>query len=141
MQKFFTVRKEPADPIYGLQVVYKEDARDNKINLSIGVLQDLHKKALRFSAVDKAERALQEVLFNKEYLPIDGLKSFNTHTSELLLGKDFDVAKAYTAQTVGGTGALHIIAHFLKEFAALLFSSLTLPGQITNEFFHPLACT
>jgi len=113
MSKFSKVPLEPEDPIYGLQVVYKKDARPEKINLSIGVLIDKNLKPYSFSCVKKAEEALLKKGVNYAYLPIDGLLEYRKQVTELVLGKE--TPKAYTAQTVGGTGALYVAGRFLKE--------------------------
>jgi aspartate/tyrosine/aromatic aminotransferase len=117
MSKFRSIPQVPEDPIYGLQVTYKSDPRKEKINLSIGVFLTEAGKSYRFSAVDKAEEIVQKKHFDKGYLPIDGLKSYAELITDLLLGEKRDKQKltAYTAQTVGGTGALHVAAKFLKE--------------------------
>ncbi|MBS0656094.1 MAG: aromatic amino acid aminotransferase, partial [Verrucomicrobia bacterium] len=55
---FSTLTKLPADPIYGMQVIFKSDPRPNKINLSIGVCQDPEGKVVRFKAAVAAEERL-----------------------------------------------------------------------------------
>lgn len=116
---FSNVVKEPEDPIYGLQVVFKKDERPSKINLSIGVLpaKEGDGKAFRFSSVDKAEASLLKKQVPKDYLPIDGLASFSALATALVLGEERkeNALQSYTAQTVGGTAALHIAAKFILQ--------------------------
>ena len=114
---FAHVPQEPEDPIYGLQVLFKKDERPDKINLSIGVLPGREGKAFRFSTVEQAEARLFKNQIPKDYLPIDGLASFSALAASLVLGKEDPITalKTYTAQTVGGTAALHIAAKFLAH--------------------------
>lgn len=103
---------EAQDPIYGLQVAIKEDLRKEKSNLSIGILINQDGSLKKFEAVSKAE----EVLFGhetKEYMPIDGFTGLRKAASELLLSKHMS---SYTAQTVGGTGALFVAGIFIRKF-------------------------
>jgi len=117
MAHFSKVAQEPEDPIYGLQVSFKKDTRPDKINLSIGVFPKDPTSSFRFSAVDAAEKILAEKKLSKDYLPIDGLVAFCNHTTDLVLGNDrsHPSLTSYTAQTVGGTAALHIGAKFLLQ--------------------------
>jgi aspartate/tyrosine/aromatic aminotransferase len=100
----------PADPIYGMQLLFKSDVRPNKCNLSIGVCQDTQGKTLRFHAVDMAEKNLHNNPYSKDYLPLTGLASFCTSVQELVCGKNDSVT---TVQTVGGTGALYVASKLL----------------------------
>ncbi|MDB6082086.1 MAG: aspC [Chlamydiia bacterium] len=117
MNIFSSIPKEPEDPIYGLQVTFKKDERKDKINLSIGVFPGHQGSSFRFNAVDSAEDILLEKLYPKDYLPIDGLPAFNEKVADLVLGEDRKemTLSSYTAQTIGGTAALHIGAKFLLQ--------------------------
>jgi aspartate/tyrosine/aromatic aminotransferase len=103
------------DPIYGLQVEIKKDKRKNLLNLSIGTLVDERGELFQFSAVRRAEKKVLQQSARKEYLPIDGLPSFCSQIQELVLGEKI---AAYTAQTVGGTAALHIAGQFIARFCS-----------------------
>jgi len=66
--------------------------------------------------VKKAEQYLLENETTKNYLSIDGLPDFARCTQALLFGNDSPLiaaARACTAQTPGGTGALRVAADFL----------------------------
>lgn len=118
MNTFSTIIQEPEDPIYGLQVTFKKDTRPHKKNLSIGAFPGKSGSSFRFSAVDKAEEILHQKKLSKDYLPIDGLASYCECVSDLVLGekrKEYALS-SYTAQTIGGTAALHIGAKFLRNF-------------------------
>lgn len=115
MTKFSTLTKLPADPIYGMQAIFKSDQRQNKINLSIGVCQEPNGKIVKFKAVTKAEERLHSQNASKEYLPIVGYQPFAKEAIELVCGASAKKAphSLFGMQTVGGTGALYIAAKVL----------------------------
>ncbi len=100
----------PSDPIYGMQILFKNDPRPDKINLSIGVCRDEEQRTFFFKAVELAEAKLQEESPSYEYLPLTGLGTFCTHTKELVCKNRPSII---ASQTVGGTGALYVAARLL----------------------------
>lgn len=119
---FENLAKAPADPILGLAEIYKTDERANKINLSIGIYKDENTVTPILNSVKKAEAALLQNEQNKVYLPIEGLASYNLVTQKLILGDDNPLiqnGRVKTAQTPGGTGALKVIADFLRLKTAI----------------------
>lgn len=102
----------PVDPIYGMQAIFKKDARSEKVNLSIGVCQDVDSKVLYFQAVKLAEEVIQKALPSKEYLPLTGHASYCQAVKELVCGQRDSIL---SVQTVGGTGALYIAARLLRN--------------------------
>ncbi|MGV8924508.1 MAG: amino acid aminotransferase [Ewingella sp.] len=113
---FEKITAAPADPILGLTDLFRADARQDKINLGIGVYKDETGKTPILTSVKKAEQYLLENETTKTYLSIDGLPDFARCTQELLFGKDSAIIadkRARTAQTPGGTGGLRIAADFI----------------------------
>lgn len=102
----------PQDPIYGMQLVYKNDVRPSKINLSIGVLQDPDGRLTRFQAVEQAIDRVHKKRMSKEYLPLAGYAPFCTQVGELVCGSKH-ASSLFCMQTVGGTGALYVAAKLL----------------------------
>ncbi len=109
---FSTLTLLPQDPIYGMQVLYKADARPDKINLSIGLCLDEQGKLLHFKAFQEAEKRLAQKTRSKEYLPITGLAAFCEKAQKLVIGETSDF---FCAQTVGGTGALYVAGQLLVK--------------------------
>ncbi|WWO98579.1 MAG: amino acid aminotransferase [Candidatus Dasytiphilus stammeri] len=106
------------DPILGLTEKFSTDPRSNKINLGIGVYNDENGIAPILTSVKTAEKFLLEKEENKNYLNIEGSAEFALYTQRLLFGKNSELISnkhIRTAQTPGGTGALHIIAEFLAK--------------------------
>ncbi|AAP04758.1 amino acid aminotransferase [Chlamydia caviae] len=95
------------DSILGLQKLFLEDEREEKVNLVIGVYEDPSKAYGGFSSVRKAQFLFLEDEMNKGYLPISGLSSFNQEMEKLVFG-DVNSSFVVGAQALGGTGALHL---------------------------------
>lgn len=105
-----------ADPILGISEMCLKDPRSSKINLSIGIYKDENGDTTILDTVKRAETLLLDEEKTKNYLPIEGLATFNDAAKKLLLGQNsviINEARAQTLQTPGGTGALKIIADFL----------------------------
>ncbi|GAA0327119.1 aspartate/tyrosine/aromatic aminotransferase [Morganella psychrotolerans] len=115
---FENITAAPADPILGLADTFRQDPRENKINLGIGVYKDETGKTPVLNCVKKAEKYLLENETTKNYLPITGIPAFGTVTQALLFGADSEIVtskRARTAQAPGGTGALRIAADFIAK--------------------------
>ncbi|RLR18357.1 aminotransferase class I/II-fold pyridoxal phosphate-dependent enzyme, partial [Sodalis-like symbiont of Bactericera trigonica] len=115
---FESIPVAPADPILGLLDVFRADDRPGKINLGIGVYKDKTGNTPVLTSVKKAEALLLENETSKNYLGIDGLAAFAAGTQRLLFGADSVLiadARARSAQTPGGTGALRVAADFLAH--------------------------
>lgn len=120
---------------------YKADTHPKKLNLGVGAYRDEQLRPYVFNVVRKAEQAVVNQGNDKEYLPIAGLAEFRVRTSlhdsfrilflplnsfsisqsaasTLLFGTDNAAVKekrAVTCQTLSGTGALTVAAHFIKR--------------------------
>lgn len=95
------------DSILGLQKVFLQDQRENKVNLIIGTYELATKKYGGFSSVRKAQHIFLEEEMNKSYLPINGLQAFLSEFRELIFtSKHTDFIT--DTQALGGTGALHL---------------------------------
>ncbi len=114
----FHLDRAPADPILGLTEAFKQDTHPDKINLGVGVYQDATGQTPVLEAVKQAETFLLEHENSKSYLAIPGVPELAKETQTLLFGEDHPIikdARAHTAQTPGGTGALRVAADFLKR--------------------------
>jgi aromatic-amino-acid transaminase len=117
---FESVATAPPDPILGLTEAFKQDPRPNKINLSVGVFQDASGSTPVLATVKSAEQRLLEQEKTKSYKPIPGDPAYALCVQELLFGKDSEMigtGRAATAHTPGGTGALRVVADYLKKLA------------------------
>ncbi len=106
------------DPIFGLNEAFRADPRTSKIDLVIGIYKD---EALRTHLMSSVKKAKEQILTEDlaaDYLPIDGLRSFCDEMGALAFGDDLWKAhqgRIYSAQMLGGTGALQIGAAFLAQ--------------------------
>lgn len=110
---FETVAAQPPDPILGLSDTFQQDARPEKINLTIGVYRDEQGQTAVLGSVKAAERKLLENETTKGYLGIDGLQPFTECARDLTLGGLVPDERVAAFQSPGGTGALRIAADFL----------------------------
>ena len=114
---FESIQAAPRDPILGLTAAFREDARPEKINLSVGVYQDESGQTPTLACVTAAERQLAEAPSSKSYLPIPGSPEYAEVVQELVFGSESDLMSAgrvATAHTPGGTGALRVAGEFLQ---------------------------
>jgi len=109
----------PADPILSLSNGYKTDTDKNKVNLGVGAYRCELGKPYVFPVVRLAEsKIVADKSLDKEYAPIEGNADFLMGTRGVLFGwnhKDVTSGRVASAQTLSGTGALRVIAEFLKE--------------------------
>jgi aromatic-amino-acid transaminase len=109
----------PGDPILSLNEDFKNDPRQSKINLSIGVYLDEAGKLPVMRAVREAESALLSAIGPRPYLPMEGSASYRKAVQHLLFGKEHVAVAAgriATVQTLGGSGALKVGADFLQAY-------------------------
>lgn len=115
MSIFENLGARPEDPIFGLMREFKEDARPDKMNLSIGIYMDESLSTPVVEAAYLAEKKLLEQRESKRYLPIMGCPDFIQAVKELIFGVTFAKDKRIIgAQALGGTGALSIATKLLK---------------------------
>lgn len=115
---FSTVEMAPRDPILGLNEQYAADSRNSKVNLGVGVYYDEDNRVPVLKAVAEAGKILFQDSKPKSYLPIDGLKDYDSAAQKLLFGSDSKLIKQeriMTVQSLGGTGALKVGADFLHK--------------------------
>ena len=112
---FEQVSMAPADPILGLTDAFKKDAREDKINLGVGIYKNEMGQTPILATVKEAEKRLLAEETTKSYLSIQGLAAYGEAVQTLLFGKDAEIItsnRARTAQAPGGTGALRVGADF-----------------------------
>ena len=103
----------PPDPLWGLLDSFRADPRPEKIDLVVGVYRDDTGQTPTLTTVRQAERQLAERGQSKAYRSLSGHAGFNAGMARLLLGNDAArLARQHTMQTVGGTGALRLLADF-----------------------------
>ncbi len=108
------------DPILSLMDSFKNDPREKKVNLSIGLYYDEQGIIPQLPSVAAAEEQLNaQPQAASVYLPMDGLPAYRSAIQTLLFGAEHPALKEgriATIQTVGGSGALKVGADFLKTY-------------------------
>ncbi|MEB5972258.1 amino acid aminotransferase [Pantoea dispersa] len=117
---FQNVDAYAGDPILSLMETFKQDPRDHKVNLSIGLYYNEAGIIPQLQAVAAAEERLQAQPHQASlYLPMEGLGPYRNAIAPLLFGKDHPMLQAgriTSIQTLGGSGALKVGADFLKRY-------------------------
>ena len=91
------------------------------MNLGVGAYRTDEEKPYVFEVIKDIERQLNEELqagkINKEYTPIEGDAGFREESKKLIFGKDCkNLGNIVTCQSISGTGALRVLAEFLRMF-------------------------
>ena len=113
----------PPDPILSMRDRFLADPSTNKLNVAVGVYRTAEGKPLVLECVQKAEAKLREETRAgtrfKEYLPPDGMSSFCIASIKLLLADSITTAldekRVVTAQSLSGTGGLHLAAKMVAQ--------------------------
>ncbi len=108
-----TLNPQPQDKILQLIAMFREDKRDGKIDLGVGVYKDATGLTPVMRAVKAAEKKLWESETTKTYTALSGQPGYLAAMQGLILeGKHADRAAAIS--TPGGTGALRQALELVK---------------------------
>ncbi len=111
---FETLETLPADAILKLIAEHRNDPREHKVDLGVGVYRDVDGSTPIPTAVKKAEQYLVDNQSTKAYLGSGGDAVFNAEMQRLTFGTDWDGSERITTiQTPGGSGSLRIAAGLL----------------------------
>jgi aromatic-amino-acid transaminase len=103
---FETLKEQPADKILALVQTYREDPRDPKIDLGVGVYKDASGNTPIMRAVKQAEQQLWEAESTKAYTGLAGDPAFADAMIAMVLGDAVPRENVAAAATPGGTGAV-----------------------------------
>ena len=109
------LKQQPADKIMELMVMCREDPRDNKIDLGVGIYKNAKGQTPVMRAIKKAEQTLWQVEDTKKYTGLVGEKDYHDAMIGLVLGDAVPRDRIAAAQTPGGTGAIHCILELIKS--------------------------
>ncbi|XP_032691060.1 aspartate aminotransferase, cytoplasmic isoform X2 [Odontomachus brunneus] len=117
--RFTGIKLGPPIEVFALQKAFVDDTHENKVNLTIGAYRTSEGKPWVLPVVKKVERSLAtDDLQNHEYLPVLGLDAFSEAATSMLLGANSPViaqGRAFSIQSLSGTGALRVTAEFLSH--------------------------
>ncbi|MCZ4365217.1 aromatic amino acid transaminase [Sulfitobacter dubius] len=103
---FETLKAQPADKILALVQAYREDPRDTKIDLGVGVYKDASGNTPVMRAVKAAEQRIWENQDTKVYTGLAGDPAYTNAMAALVLGDAVPRGAIAAAATPGGTGAV-----------------------------------
>ncbi len=103
---FQTLTDQPADKILELMQLYRDDPRETKVDLGVGVYKDAEGRTPVMRAVKAAEKRLWEAETTKSYVGLVGDGAFNAAMRRLILDRAVAGDRLASAATPGGTGAV-----------------------------------
>ncbi|MFT7391978.1 MAG: aspartate/tyrosine/aromatic aminotransferase [Paracoccaceae bacterium] len=110
---FATLPPSEPDPILSLMAAFRDDPREGKIDLGVGVYRDATGATPIFAAIREAELRLHAAQTTKTYIGLTGDMGFVTALGELSLGAPL-MAMCAGAQALGGSGALFVLARLVR---------------------------
>ncbi len=111
---FDHLKAQPQDKILQLIQMYREDARDGKIDLGVGVYKDATGLTPVMRAVKAAEKKLWEVETTKTYTGLAGEPAYNAALCGMILGDAVPMERVASVATPGGTGAIRQALELIK---------------------------
>lgn len=105
---------QPQDKILQLIQMYKDDPRDTKIDLGVGVYKDATGLTPVMRAVKAAEKQLWETERTKSYTGLAGDPDYATAMQALILGDTVPSDRLSAVATPGGTGAIRQALELIK---------------------------
>ncbi|MEM8655158.1 MAG: amino acid aminotransferase [Pseudomonadota bacterium] len=103
---FENLQAQKPDGILMLMQMYREDPRDAKVDLGVGVYKDASGNTPIMRAIKTAEEQLWHAETTKSYVGLAGAPDFNDAMVKLVLGDAVPRAAVYSVATPGGTGAV-----------------------------------
>ncbi len=105
---------QPQDKILQLIQMYKDDPRDTKIDLGVGVYKDATGLTPVMRAVKAAEKQLWETEITKTYTGLAGDPAYAEAMQSLLLDGTVPTDRLSAVATPGGTGAIRQALELIK---------------------------
>ena len=131
---FETLKQQPADKILALIQMYRDDPRDTKVDLGVGVYKDATGLTPIMRAVKTAEHQLWEAQDSKVYTCLAGDPAFGDAMVDLVLGTSVERANVAAAATPGGTGAVRQafeLIQMARPDARVFVSDPTWPNHLS----------
>ncbi len=128
------LKDHPADKILELMKLYRDDPRDQKVDLGVGVYKDADGKTPIMGAIKTAEKMLWDTQESKSYVGLIGDPAFNSAMRELVLGDAGGSDRLASAATPGGTGAVRQafeLARMANPDVTVWISAPTWPNHVT----------
>ncbi|MEX0370436.1 MAG: aromatic amino acid transaminase [Tateyamaria sp.] len=111
---FEDLKAQKPDGILMLMQMYREDPREAKVDLGVGVYKDASGNTPIMRAIKAAEQKLWDVQDTKTYVGLAGAPDFNDAMVNLVLGDAVPRDAVHSAATPGGTGAVRQAFELMK---------------------------
>ena len=111
---FDALKPQVPDQILQLIQMYKDDRREDKIDLGVGVYKNAAGLTPVMRAVKAAEKNLWETEVTKTYTGLAGDPAFNLAAVKLILGDAVPMDRVASVATPGGTGAIRQALELIK---------------------------
>lgn len=111
---FERFQSQVVDSIIATMQAFREDVRAQKVDLSAGVYRDESGETPVMAAVREAQRLLTTNERSKSYVGLAGDPGFCEQLENLVFDGADRGGRAFTCQTIGGSGALRVIFDTLK---------------------------
>ncbi|ELP1875783.1 amino acid aminotransferase [Vibrio vulnificus] len=102
------------DPILSLTVAFRNDPRDQKVDLGIGVYKNNKGETPIMRAVSQAQKIVADTQTTKSYVGLAGCEEFNQSMVNLLLAGTSVLDRVNAIQTPGASGALRMLGDLMK---------------------------
>lgn len=122
------------DGILMLMQMYREDPREAKIDLGVGVYKEATGNTPVMRAIKAAEQKLWEVQDTKTYVGLAGAPDFNDAMVNLVLGNTVPRSSVNSVATPGGTGAVRQAFELIRMAnadARIFVSNPTWPNHLS----------
>ncbi len=131
---FENLKPQPADKILALMQMYREDPRDQKIDLGVGVYKNAEGVTPVMRAVKAAEKRILEEQETKAYTGLAGDPAYADAMIGLILGDAVPRANIAAVATPGGTGACRQAFEMIRMAnpeASVFVSNPTWPNHLS----------
>ncbi|WP_170399361.1 aromatic amino acid transaminase [Ruegeria arenilitoris] len=131
---FENLKPQPADKILALVQMYREDPRDQKIDLGVGVYKNAEGVTPVMRAVKAAEKRILEEQESKAYTGLAGDPAYADAMIGLILGTSVPRGNIAAVATPGGTGACRQAFELIRmanPSARLFVSNPTWPNHLS----------
>ncbi len=121
------------DPILSLSLAYRDDPREHKMDLGIGVYRDSHGQTPIMQAVKAAQQSLAQTQQTKAYVGLAGNENFNQAMVDLLLKGTDAYDRCAAVQTPGASGALRMLGDLMNLAKPVTTVWLTDPSYVNHK--------
>jgi len=131
---FENLKAQKPDGILMLMQMYRDDPRDAKVDLGVGVYKDASGNTPIMRAIKSAEEQLWHAETTKSYVGLAGAPDFNDAMVTLVLGDAVPRDAVRSIATPGGTGAVRQAFELVKmsnPSARVFVSNPTWPNHLS----------